>query len=59
MKVKNVLNDMLLSYISNIIQPSYRSEIPTEKALELQEMLLVNYEKKVIEAVKEEAHAKN
>lgn len=53
MKIKTILNELLSSYISNIVKPSYRLELTLNKAIELQEMLIENYEKKIIQSIKE------
>ena len=53
MKIKTILNELLSSYISNIVKPSYRLELPLDKAIELQEILIENYEKKIIQSIKE------
>lgn len=62
MKLKVILNDLLMSYVSNIVQPSYRLQIPIDKAIEMQDMLVANYEKRInqliTDALKEEHDTK-
>lgn len=51
-----------MSYVSNIVQPSYRLQIPIDKAIEMQDMLVANYEKRInqliTDALKEEHDTK-